>query len=340
MFKKIESLDELKKTIYKWILPCLIFALLINTIMQSDSINFLNNTLTIWFIISWIFLYKNCFIRFAEYTNLALISLYHVYTVFDMSHNYMAKIGSGSLGDFIVWTPLFFMFIFLTLGTKRGFYFSIGIFLITLIPGIIDFNRFSSESLDSLGQFYFANIVYILVLYYAQHIFRTYAEVEVLKKHVYIDSLTRIANRHRIDEWLEKKMKESIEKHESFSIIFFDIDYFKKVNDIYGHKIGDSVLKELASLITNSLSTGDLFGRWGGEEFIIITNAKSNDAVLRAEHFRKRIEAYKFKGVKRLTASFGVTEFQPSDTIDTLLTRADEGLYQAKNSGRNLVSKK
>ena len=342
MFKQYESITELKRIVFLWVVPIIIIALLLNTILQNmDSaykFNFIiNNTLTVWFIISWILIYKGRFVRFAEYSNLFLVSVYHVSTFYDAIVNYMVVSG-GSLGDFIVWMPIYIMFIFLTIGTKRGLYFSIGIFVITLVNGFIYFNQLSSESLDSLFQFYFSNFVYIIVLYYAQHMFKAFAKVELFKKYAYLDSLTGLANRHRIDEFLVNKLKDTQAMNMSFSIIFFDIDHFKVVNDKYGHKIGDSVLLELAELIHKNLSKRDLLGRWGGEEFIVITDVVGNDAAMLAETLRELVEQHKFKDAGRITASFGVTSSQQVDSIDSILNRVDQGLYHSKNLGRNKVS--
>ncbi|HYK72611.1 MAG TPA: GGDEF domain-containing protein, partial [Pseudoneobacillus sp.] len=285
MLNQFESTYELKRGIYLWILPLILIAIITNSITSTKTLTdlIINNTLTIWFIISWILIYSNRFIRFAELSNLGIISLYHVITVYYIVNNVLVKTGQGSLGDFIIWTPLYIMFIFLNLGRKRGFLFSIGIFVITLIMGIIHITKLSVESLDSINQFYFANIVYILVLYYAQPMFKAYTEVEILKEQAFVDSLTKVGNRHQIDEWIEEKLTIATERQEYFSIIFFDIDHFKKINDTYGHKRGDSVLKELASLIKQNLPSDSHLGRWGGEEFIVITNSSGQEAMGFAE---------------------------------------------------------
>jgi len=342
MIKNFDSLNELKIRIYLWVLPCIIISLISNTLLQNidgvNNFNFnINNTLTIWFIISWFFLYRRVFVRFFEYSNLALVSFYHVTTFFDAVRNYMVVSG-GSLGDFIIWMPIITLFFFLTLGTKRGLYYSIIIFLTTFVSGIPYLNSLSSESIDSLGQYYFANLVYIIVLYYAQHVFRTYADLEMFKKHAYYDSLTGIASRLLIDEWLEKKLKVFKDKKEGFSIIFFDIDHFKSVNDNYGHKIGDEVLVKLSELIQMQLSNRELFGRWGGEEFIIISNSVGEDTVNLAENLRVAVAKHCFKGAGNLTASFGVTNSKAGDSIDSLLNRGDKALYHCKNCGRNQVN--
>ena len=340
MFKKFDSLNELKRSVYLWVLPCIVLALIINSLMNSESqFDFIVNfTLIFWFTISWFLAYKNYWIRFAEISTLLLISLNHVITLFEVVHNDLAKTGTGSLGDFIVWMPLIIMFVFLTLGTKKGVTFSILLFVITLGIGLNYSGRLSPESIDSLIQYHAANIVYILILYYAQNMFRAYAEVEIFKRHAYIDSLTGIANRHQIDEWLEEKLEAAEEEHKLFSITFFDIDHFKKVNDRYGHKVGDCVLKELCAIISANLSTGDLFGRWGGEEFILISDVTGKQTFEKADRYRELVGMHNFKEAGKLTASFGVTDFRPGDTSDSLLNRADEALYSSKNSGRNKVS--
>ncbi|MBT2692609.1 GGDEF domain-containing protein [Bacillus sp. ISL-55] len=339
MFDKFDTIAELKRSVYMWLLPIITVALVINSFLnnQSQFDTVINTTLIFWFSVSWVLAFLNRGIRFGEYSNLFLVSIYHVSTLFDVVHNDMATTG-GSLGDFIVWMPLIIMFFFLVLGTRRGMYFSIFIFLITLTIAVIYSGQMTPESIDSLTQFHAANIVYILVLFYAQNMFRAFTERDFFKKHAYIDSLTRIANRHQIDVWLEEKLEAAEEEEKSFSIIFFDIDHFKKVNDDFGHKIGDCVLKELSAIVSGNLTDGDLFGRWGGEEFILITDSIDGQAYEKAEHFRKMVENHCFKGAGSLTASFGVTDYQSGDNIDSLLNRADEALYVSKNGGRNKVS--
>jgi diguanylate cyclase (GGDEF)-like protein len=339
MFKKFDKIDELKRSVYLWLLPIITIALVINSFLNNQSLfdTVINTTLIFWFSVSWVLAFINRGIRFGEYSNLFLVSVYHVFTLFDVVHNDLAKTG-GSLGDFIVWIPLIIMFFFLVLGTKRGLYYSIIIFLITVAIGLMYIREMSPESIDSLTQFHAANIVYILVLFYAQNMFRAFTERDFFKKHAYIDSLTRVANRHQIDVWLEEKLEAAEENEKPFSIIFFDIDHFKKVNDQYGHKIGDCALKELSAVVSGNLSEGDRFGRWGGEEFILITDATDSSVLEKAEHYRKLVERHTFKGAGSLTASFGVTEFRHGDNIDSLLNRADKGLYLSKNNGRNKVS--
>jgi diguanylate cyclase (GGDEF)-like protein len=148
------------------------------------------------------------------------------------------------------------------------------------------------------------------------------------------DKLTQIYNRNA----LSKELKELLENRGS--VIYFDIDHFKKINDTYGHEKGDFVLKELAKVVKENLRKNDIFGRWGGEEFLILLPNSSYEETLKvAEKLRKIIENHDFGGIK-VTVSFGVTYVKKDDNEETLLQRVDEALYEAKNNGRNQVKGK
>ena len=123
-----------------------------------------------------------------------------------------------------------------------------------------------------------------------------------------------------------------------FSIILIDIDHFKLVNDTYGHIVGDSVLKEFASILKANVRDSDCVGRWGGEEFIIVCiETDTNGAVLVAEKLRDEIEKFNFTTVGNKTASFGVSSSGKNIDETIILDNADKALYKAKNSGRNQV---
>ncbi len=119
----------------------------------------------------------------------------------------------------------------------------------------------------------------------------------------------------------------------------FDIDDFKKVNDSYGHDTGDYVLKQIASITKEISRNADVFIRWGGEEFIILcpqTDVK--DAYSFADRLRKSIEEYKFKDVEKVTASFGVSAIDSTESLRLLIDRVDSALYKSKENGKNMVT--
>ncbi len=152
------------------------------------------------------------------------------------------------------------------------------------------------------------------------------------------DTLTKIYNRLYLDRILELELQRSQRYRTSLSIILLDIDNFKSVNDIYGHQVGDKVLQEISQILKINIRKTDTLGRWGGEEFLLILpNTDKNVAIILAEKIRHAIESYKFSVVKRKTGSFGVSSCKKDDTSDSLINRADEALYKAKASGRNVV---
>jgi len=170
------------------------------------------------------------------------------------------------------------------------------------------------------------------------NISRVIAEKEAITKVAEKDELTQIFNRTKFNSILSLALRNAEIYQEQFTIILFDIDDFKQVNDKYGHNVGDQVLMQLASLIKSQLRNQDTFARWGGEEFIILSeSAVQNDAYLLAERLRKTIESFPFAVIEKLTCSFGLSQCEKNDTATTILKRADDALYQAKKSGRNKV---
>lgn len=153
-----------------------------------------------------------------------------------------------------------------------------------------------------------------------------------------IDELTGIYNRRMFRELLLAELARSCRYNTPVSLIMFDIDRFKQINDTLGHNLGDHVLKEIARIITARLRVHDIFGRWGGEEFtILVPKSDAEQAVLLAENLRALIEGHDFGNNLRVTASFGVTLHICEESTETLIERADTALYRAKSSGRNRV---
>jgi diguanylate cyclase (GGDEF)-like protein len=151
------------------------------------------------------------------------------------------------------------------------------------------------------------------------------------------DALTQIFNRNRFNYYLEKELSRASRYDVDFSLIMFDIDHFKEVNDTYGHDVGDSVLEELASLIQKEIRDNDIFARWGGEEFMIIASTDVSQSEKFAEKLRKSVESYRFRVVEKITCSFGVVGYRKEDDFKTLTKRCDTMLYSAKSAGRNCV---
>ena len=149
------------------------------------------------------------------------------------------------------------------------------------------------------------------------------------------DKLTNTYNRIKLDATMELKIKE---KKAAFGVIMIDIDYFKQINDTYGHQIGDYALIEFADILKTGADDKTILGRWGGEEFMMISSLPSLMAIQElAEQLRQKIADHHFTYIGHKTASFGVSQYRQGDTAESITKRADEALYLAKKNGRNLV---
>lgn len=338
---KIASLEDFKRTVYlSMIIPSLLamISYMLFVFNQPGHVKYLILTviLTFWFTISLILLYQKRLMRLVEYGTLIIISVMHIGTVYDGFFNYIAMDKAGAFGVTIMWVPAVILSFFLILGARRGLLFSLSVFLVIFFMGILNFPEMSMDYLISVIQFYVAYLFYILIIYFSQFLIKLFSDFEDMKENAFTDALTGIANRHQIDIWLEEKVSETLEI--PVSILFFDIDHFKLVNDTYGHKVGDSVLKELAGVVNKNLTVNEQFGRWGGEEFIIISSQSGKNALELADELRLKIKEYHFKTAGSLTVSFGVTEYRVGESIDSFVSRADRGLYQSKHEGRNRVT--
>ena len=166
--------------------------------------------------------------------------------------------------------------------------------------------------------------------------------IKELEKLALLDNLTQLANRHYIDRELLSKLEEYQRYSIPFGVLLMDIDHFKRVNDTYGHDVGDKVLQCVANTLVATSRPFDLYGRWGGEEFIgIIRNVNLKDLEVVAERVRVMIEnSYIMHEDKKLsvTISIGATTVTEKDSVKIILKRADTLLYQSKDDGRNRVT--
>jgi len=166
--------------------------------------------------------------------------------------------------------------------------------------------------------------------------------IKTLKENAMLDPLTGVYNKRQILNFLEKFLANFVRyKKDPFSIMMLDIDYFKKINDTYGHLAGDFVLKEFVKIIKNKIRSSDILGRFGGEEFILILpNTKVSGALKLAMRIKDEVENYVFEYGKekiKITTSIGITSVSLNDSVESLLERVDEALYDAKRKGRNRI---
>lgn len=161
---------------------------------------------------------------------------------------------------------------------------------------------------------------------------------KALKKLVVTDELTGLGNRRKLNQFFTQEKEKAARYERPLSIILFDIDHFKEVNDNFGHRFGDDVLKEVSRLAKSQTRAADLVGRWGGEEFLIVCpETDLIGASTMAEFLRDTMQRHKFPQELTVTASFGVAQWHKDEDAESLFGRCDAALYQAKDSGRNCV---
>ncbi len=164
-------------------------------------------------------------------------------------------------------------------------------------------------------------------------------KVNELEKLSFLDSTTQMANRRYLEMELHNRISEKNRYGATFGIVFMDIDFFKRVNDNYGHALGDRVLKAVARTFMNTARPSDLMGRWGGEEFVGILKRVDDDGLRSAaERVRSLVEKSHIREnglTLKVTVSIGGTLADPTDTADSIIKRADTLLYRSKENGRN-----
>lgn len=152
------------------------------------------------------------------------------------------------------------------------------------------------------------------------------------------DELTGIYNRRMLDELLKREVDRAQRYQTPFSLIMFDLDYFKNINDTYGHDVGDAVLRSVAEAMRGQIRVTDHLGRWGGEEFMLLApETVLAQAAFLADKLRRHVEQHHFDQVSSITMSIGVGEYRADEGVDSLIKRVDDALYRAKDSGRNTV---
>jgi diguanylate cyclase (GGDEF)-like protein/PAS domain S-box-containing protein len=153
------------------------------------------------------------------------------------------------------------------------------------------------------------------------------------------DALTGICNRQKFCDFLNHEIQESRRYGHPLSLIMFDIDFFKQINDRYGHKVGDDVLRETTRLISENIRDVDVFARWGGEEFMILSpHSELKSTKILADKLRALIEQHRYHSCPEpVTCSFGIVTFSGADTVESFTNRADIAMYKAKKNGRNRV---
>ena len=175
----------------------------------------------------------------------------------------------------------------------------------------------------------------VTAIFYRQISFSIYQQQQKLAEIADMDSLTHLLNRHAMQRYFHQSQQA---QHLPISVLMIDLDYFKQVNDTFGHMVGDGLLVEFGKLLQEHVRRGDRVGRFGGEEFcVVMPNTQLTQAQTVAESILAIIHNHHFKHVDSLTASFGVAQALTDESFEGVLTRADQALFLAKSDGRNNV---
>lgn len=213
-----------------------------------------------------------------------------------------------------------------------------------LVGGFMS-HEHESESLEKRWEYVysiatFTIIALLIPIFYGRKLIKQQQVLhEEISKIAAEDDLTGLYNRRKINELIHDEIERSERYKKGFSIIIMDIDFFKRVNDRFGHMAGDQLLKMFSDIMRDTIRHTDTAGRWGGEEFVVLCpETKMDGAMALADKIRQRIDSHIFNSFGKQTASFGVACYVDDDSVDSIINRADIALYDAKNKGRNRVA--
>lgn len=183
----------------------------------------------------------------------------------------------------------------------------------------------------------FALMVGVLIFLYQYYKLRRYSVM--LEQLSTTDTLTKLYNRLKMDEVLTLQHKSFARYNIDCCVIMLDIDYFKNVNDNYGHQVGDQALIDFANILSEHVRSTDFVGRWGGEEFLIVCpNITLKETELVAKKLLDKIGEHKFGHGEHMTASIGISSFKEGLSISSIIEKADSALYRSKQQGRNQIT--
>ncbi len=350
----VSPLSTLKRTLLQVILPLAVLALAINWRIDATGGGMLPFDTVAYPVL--IALYTGSaivlFVRPKYVPVLALCSFvaFMVYTAAYIALVWYTGHPSADLYRFATipqWIPLVYVAAFFLFETRQALRIALAFFALLLVPGGICVGGWSAARIQGtemriLLDIYFSNAIYIALLVCGTLLKERYvkaaAQAEVLACTAHIDDLTGAYNRRHLDQTLRQAIEQAQRYARPLAAILLDIDFFKRVNDTYGHAAGDAVLIGTARVIRQQMRTTDTFGRWGGEEFLIIAlETDRPQAHLLAERLRTIVAQQIYDQDGSVTASFGVAICRADDSAEALVGRADDALYRAKRHGRNRV---
>lgn len=275
------------------------------------------------------------------------LALYGVIYAQAIIWDYSPSQDSYTLSTFPQWFPLIYITIFIFLPQGQALLLSgliyVSLAVPSLIIAVIERNEPEQARIfPYLLHMMLSHPIYIVVFSGVAtlqiSLRQAQAQANTMQVRANIDHLTQLANRRAATAFLHTALEQCRMGGLSAGVVLMDVDHFKAVNDTFGHGVGDQVLMHLARLLQSELRKSDLVARWGGEEFLVVlTPTTAAELHQTAERLRQLVAQYPYPRVGQVTASFGITLTQPDDQLETVLDRADNALYQAKQRGRNRV---
>lgn len=284
-------------------------------------------------------------VEFVTYASVAVIVFARFYEVFYVKYE-RTSIAEDVLAS-SAWVLVVCIFALFVARTQYGNLWAAGYYLIFIGFGlsriIPDAGAGLSEATyQSLLHHYLAMGALILLFFIFARLKHTYMqnslETEQLRQRANTDYLTGLPNRRKMTNLIEEALERAQRYSQPFSILLFDIDHFKDINDSHGHDVGDDVLRRIAAIVAENVRKVDRVSRWGGEEFLILApEADLAHATQFARRLKRVIAEHTHNPAGSVTASFGVASYCTGDTLHDVLKRADRALYRAKELGRNRV---
>ena len=264
------------------------------------------------------------------------------YSLFGLSQTQAALWNLTGLG---YWSPIVYVLGFLIFGVKNGLRMSLVIYTLSLLVWLVHFMMLSRAGDPPMGeavfyQLFASDTLLLMMLYGMGRAFVAQAQQAVHLAHeANTDALTQLPNRRFLTERLAQEIARSSRQGHPLAVMLIDLDHFKRINDVYGHSVGDSVLQGVGSYLSDHARKMDIVGRWGGEEFLIVLpDTVLPEALEVAQRLRLVLEQRPGETAETVTASFGVAQYRVGEQPGALLERADQMLYRAKAAGRNRVS--
>ncbi|MBI4760026.1 MAG: GGDEF domain-containing protein [Chloroflexota bacterium] len=276
--------------------------------------------------------------RFIILVNFAFLLSKYIYLLYNPSSHELGN-WSGEIQAVFWSSAIGFILVYIFFERRIALWICIGQIVLFLLVTLPLFSGFSDEILREFFRLETRLIAVAFITLILAKAKDDLIETQNRALHVetlaYLDPLTGVPNRRALSQMIEKRMTEpSIQ----LGLVVADLDFFKLINDTYGHDTGDAILRETVALFKGCLRERDLIGRWGGEEFVILLQDGNTAAHIQTiERLRRNIESQVFVNGLRVTCSFGGSDYQRGDTFERLFFRADQALYAAKSKGRNRI---